>query len=96
MHVVTVSAAATQQKCHYCPTFLLWFNEQNHKILGYQSSLITLDVGGVPCTPSSPPHFEFSERERVGYFQLKASPPQSRDAAAFRQTSKERRESPPR
>ena len=26
---------------------------------------------------SPPPHFEFSERERVGYFQLKASVSQS-------------------
>ena len=48
---------------------------------------------GCAVHPPSPPHFEFSEHERVGYFQLKASPPQSRDAAAFRQTSMERRES---
>ena len=43
MHVVTVSAAATQQKRHNAivQLFFLWFNEQNHKILGYQSLLLT-------------------------------------------------------
>ena len=43
MHVVTVSAAATQQKRHNAivQLFLLWFNEQNNKILGYQSLLLT-------------------------------------------------------
>ena len=55
-----------------------------------------IDGATVCHAPTSPPHFEFSERERVGYFQLKASPPQSRDTAAFRHTSKERRESLPR
>ena len=49
MHVVgpncSLSAAATQQKRHknaIVQLFLLWFNEQNHKILGYQSLLILI------------------------------------------------------
>ena len=49
MHVVTVSAAATQQKRPQCykrhnaivQLFLLWFNERNHKKLGHHSLLLT-------------------------------------------------------
>ena len=49
MHVVTVSAAATQQKRHNAivQLFFLWFNEQNHKILGYANIDGTFFLGNI-------------------------------------------------